>query len=197
MMMNRMESRTEPIVVTSAGIIRRLEQFPASTGALDSTALAFEHVLAALARVEARLDASERRTDPALPPPRPDPEPPGEEWQRGRGIARSSRSAMKPPRIEQQLWDRNGAGVEGFWRRRSTAWDNPDHRLDGQPGGLATEWDRYGADYYGFRGRRTTAWDNPTHRLNESDNKWNLDGSLNVSVVISGVADLDESESKA
>ncbi|KAG6399461.1 hypothetical protein SASPL_140942 [Salvia splendens] len=95
-MTNRVESRTKPIVMTSTGIIRGLEQFLVSTGALDSTALAFEHVLAALARVEACLDASERRTNPAQPLPRPDPEPPDEEWQRGRGDTARHRPIMSP-----------------------------------------------------------------------------------------------------
>ncbi|KAG6399839.1 hypothetical protein SASPL_141324 [Salvia splendens] len=189
-MTNRVGSCTEPIVVTSAGIIRGLEQFPASSGARDSTALAFQHVLASLARIEARLDASERRSASAQPPPRPEPKPPYEDWQRGRGemgrqrpilspatfvasqqylglVGPSTKIAIQPPRTDPLPWDRYGEGSESFQELRHTAWDNPVHKLDDQPGRLATEWDRNGGGSVGFRGRRHTAWDNPMNRLDD------------------------------
>ncbi|KAG6407956.1 hypothetical protein SASPL_130957 [Salvia splendens] len=183
-MTNRVGSCTEPIVVTPAGIIRGLEQFPESSGARDSTTLAFQHVLASLARIEARLDASERRSASAQPPPRPEPKPPYEDWQRGRGemgrkcpilspatfvasqqnlglVSPSTKIAIQQPRTDPLPWDRYGRGSEGFRGRRHTTWDNPSHKLDDQPGRLATEWDQNGGGSVGFRGRRPTAWDNP------------------------------------
>ncbi|KAG6393124.1 hypothetical protein SASPL_147356 [Salvia splendens] len=86
-MSNRNVDRTESMVVTSAGVTRDLEQFQPVSGALDSTSLAFEHILATLARFEARLDASERRQAIAQPPLRPDHDPPYDDGLRGRGDA--------------------------------------------------------------------------------------------------------------
>ncbi|KAG6403896.1 hypothetical protein SASPL_136130 [Salvia splendens] len=59
-MANRAGYRSEPLGGSIAGATRRLEASSSSTGALDPTALAFEQVLASLARVEVRLDAAER-----------------------------------------------------------------------------------------------------------------------------------------
>ncbi|XP_042038669.1 uncharacterized protein LOC121784577 [Salvia splendens] len=115
-----MGSRTESGVVTFAGVIRGLEQFTASSGSLDSTAMAFEHLLASLARVEARFDAMERRQNVAHPPPWPDPErrhnvalpppwpdpdpdPPFDDWQRWRGD--SARNRPMGPRKCQVIFD--------------------------------------------------------------------------------------------
>lgn len=58
---------TEAIVATTTPFIRGLEPLPASSAPLDASALALEHTLASIARVEARLDAHERQ--PAIAPP--------------------------------------------------------------------------------------------------------------------------------
>ncbi|KAG6385787.1 hypothetical protein SASPL_154668 [Salvia splendens] len=79
-MANRGVDRTESIVNSSAGTFRGLETLPATSGALDAPALAFENVLASLARIEARLDAAEQRSATTQPPPRPDPDPPYQDW---------------------------------------------------------------------------------------------------------------------
>ncbi|KAG6423332.1 hypothetical protein SASPL_113726 [Salvia splendens] len=83
-MANRVGHRTEPIGAPSTSVAVGLESQPAPTAALDTPALAFEHILASIARLEARLDASERRAAITQPPPRPDPDPPYSDWQRGR-----------------------------------------------------------------------------------------------------------------
>ncbi|KAG6393283.1 hypothetical protein SASPL_147520 [Salvia splendens] len=106
-MANRAGIRAEPIVGSDAGTTRGLEASPSSTGALDTTALAFEHVLASLARIEARLDTSERRNSVAQPPPRPDPKPPYSDWARQRPILTtttsvSSQSNPDPPCLDWQ-----------------------------------------------------------------------------------------------
>ncbi|KAG6427961.1 hypothetical protein SASPL_112209 [Salvia splendens] len=146
-MANRAGIRAEPLVSSTAGTTRGLEASSSSTGALDTTALAFEHVLASLARIEARMDASERRNSVALPPPRPDPKPPNDGWQQGRGdiICRGIGTAEVAKVF-------GGAVI--------------------QPGRLAMEWDRYGADNDGFQGRRATAWDNPTPRMDEPESPY-------------------------
>ncbi|KAG6418597.1 hypothetical protein SASPL_120801 [Salvia splendens] len=66
-MVNRMVSRTESIVVTCGNDESMLEPFPTSASALDTPALAFEHILASLARLEARMDALERSAAIAQP----------------------------------------------------------------------------------------------------------------------------------
>ncbi|KAG6429539.1 hypothetical protein SASPL_107591 [Salvia splendens] len=80
---NRGGSRTKPIITTFANVSVGVESHSSATLALDTPALAFEHVLASLARLEARIEASERNATIAQPPPRPDPDPPYTDWQRG------------------------------------------------------------------------------------------------------------------
>ena len=53
--------------------IRGVEPLPTVTKPLDAGALAMEHVLASLARMEARLDATDRGVPTTVPPLRPDP----------------------------------------------------------------------------------------------------------------------------
>ncbi|KAG6405985.1 hypothetical protein SASPL_133581 [Salvia splendens] len=71
-----------------------LEPFPSSPSALDTPALAFEHILASLARLKARMDALERRAAIAQPPPWPDPNPPYTDWNLGRGNSVRERPVM-------------------------------------------------------------------------------------------------------
>ncbi|KAG6418598.1 hypothetical protein SASPL_120802 [Salvia splendens] len=93
-MANRIVSHTESIVVTCGNCASMLEPFPSSPSALDTPALAFEHILASLARLEARMDALERRSAIAQPPPWPDPDPPYTDWNLGRGNSARERPMM-------------------------------------------------------------------------------------------------------
>ncbi|KAG6424108.1 hypothetical protein SASPL_114520 [Salvia splendens] len=89
-----MMSRTESIVVTCGNGASMLEPFPSSPSALDTPAMAFEHILASLARLEARMDALERRASIAQPPPWPDPDPPYTDWNLARGNSAGERPMM-------------------------------------------------------------------------------------------------------
>ncbi|KAG6403793.1 hypothetical protein SASPL_136025 [Salvia splendens] len=72
----RSQRHTEALVATSALTIRGLEPLPVSTRALDPAAMAMEHVLASLARVEARLEENDRRFNSVFSLSHPDPDPP-------------------------------------------------------------------------------------------------------------------------
>ncbi|KAG6423352.1 hypothetical protein SASPL_113746 [Salvia splendens] len=154
-----MGSRTESGVVTSAGVIRGLEQFTASSGSLDSTAMAFEHLLASLARVEARFDAMERRQNVAHPPPWPDPErrhnvalpppwpdpdpdPPFDDWQRWRGDSARNRPTMS---AATAVASHPHLGFDGAQVRSNY---NAPHSEE-------MPWDAYGPSNDGFQSNQT------------------------------------------
>ncbi|KAG6437413.1 hypothetical protein SASPL_102329 [Salvia splendens] len=162
-MANRAGMRAEPLV-GSAGTTRGLEASSSSTGALVTTALAFEHVLASLARIEARLEASERRNSIAPPPPRPDPKPPYSDWARERPELPRHTSLMTAATTvatqqqvgfgdhayrgqrrstlgETQQWERSGHSGVGNRGRQRTAWDNADHIHEIHAGRQSTPWD--------------------------------------------------------
>ncbi|KAG6424640.1 hypothetical protein SASPL_115058 [Salvia splendens] len=61
---------------SSAPFITGLHPLPTASSALNAPALALEHILASIARVEARLDAEGRQPVSAQPRSRPDPDPP-------------------------------------------------------------------------------------------------------------------------
>ncbi|KAG6388746.1 hypothetical protein SASPL_150178 [Salvia splendens] len=183
-MANRVGSRTEPLVATAAGVVAGVESQSSSTRALDTPALAFEHVLASLARLEARMDASDRRAAAAQAPPRPDPDPPYVDWKRGRDDYGRNRPVLTtstavsslpqlglggPPstRVHQHTYqagaspcDRPGFISDSRDVRQPSAWDNPAHRSENRSG-RSSPWDlpRAGAD--GNFARQPTSWDNP------------------------------------
>ncbi|KAG6416708.1 hypothetical protein SASPL_124144 [Salvia splendens] len=140
-MANRVGSRTEPIAATTAGVVLGGESQSSSTRALDTQALAFEHVLASLARLEARMDASDRRAAAAQAPPRPDPDPPYAEWQRGRDDYGRNRAVMKTSTAVSSL-PQLGLGSPPSTRA---------HQHPIQPG--ASPWDRprFSSDSRGVR----------------------------------------------
>ncbi|KAG6402502.1 hypothetical protein SASPL_134698 [Salvia splendens] len=181
-MTNRVANRTKPMVVTSAGVIVGGESQSSSTLALDTPGLAFEHVLASLARLEARLDASEQRAVVAQPLPRPDPDPPYVDWQWGRENSGRSVTIVQPPPLpEPDLpdpdWQRGReiSGRQGAIVMSVTAVSSiPQLGFGGGPSSHgqqhaallgASPWDRYGVNAGQSRGRQATAWDNPPHRL--------------------------------
>ncbi|KAG6414164.1 hypothetical protein SASPL_126882 [Salvia splendens] len=148
------------MVVTSAGVIVGGESQSSSTLALDTPALAFEHVLASLARLEARLDASERRAAVAQPPPRLDPDPPYVDWQQGReNSGRRTVIVQPPPQPEPDPpyadWHR-GREISGRQSAIVTS---------GTAVSSMLQLDRYGVNTGQSRSRQAMAWDNPTHRL--------------------------------
>ncbi|KAG6383521.1 hypothetical protein SASPL_156734 [Salvia splendens] len=175
------------MVVTSADVIVGGESQSSSTLALDTTALAFEHVLASLAR---------RSVTIVQPPPLPEPDTPDPDWQRGREISGrqsvivmsvtaissipqlgfgggpSSHGQQHTALLGASSWDRYEVNAGQSLGRQATAWDNPAHRLDIRPRRHATEWDQYDADNDGFRRRRATAWDNPAHRMDEPESPY-------------------------
>ncbi|KAG6437863.1 hypothetical protein SASPL_102793 [Salvia splendens] len=180
-----------PIEVNSASVIVGLGSQPSSTVALDTPALAFEHVLASLARLEARLDASKRRAATAHPPSRPDPDPPYLDWQSGReetvrqrpilmtATAVSSQSDPDPPYLDWQrgreetvqqrpiltpataVSSQSHLGVGGMGNHGGTSSRGLQHAP--LPG--ASLWERYRVSGEGYHGRQPTVWDNPAHRL--------------------------------
>ncbi|XP_042055122.1 uncharacterized protein LOC121799733 [Salvia splendens] len=170
---------TESIVVTSAGVIRDLEQFSPVCGALDYTSLAFEHVLASLARLEARFDALERRQAIAQPPPRPDPKPPYLDWLRKRldsGRNRPVWSTATTATSLPQLGVSEGTSTRGHQivsQHGSSSWDRhvPLGFAEGpaQIGPHLTNlpgqqiWERQGLTGDTQRSRPRSAWDNPSH----------------------------------
>ncbi|KAG6387053.1 hypothetical protein SASPL_152235 [Salvia splendens] len=154
---NRAGIRAEPLVGSAAGTTRVLEASSSSIGALDTTALAFEHVLASLACIEARLDASEWRNSVAPPPPRPDPKPPNDGWQQGRGDIMSSAITLAS---QQNLGFPSSIFVNLPSRTEQLSWDS---RGDLRRSGID------GADNDGFRGRRATAWDNLVPKMDKPE----------------------------
>ena len=159
-------TRTEPMVVSSTSVIRGLEQLPTSTAPFNASALAWEHVLASIARVEVRLDASERRSNTSPPQSRPDPDPPYADWHGRRGdstfqrpIITTATSVASQPQLgfggpssrdthrhRTSAWEHQGSGSNWNRGKQTTAWDNPCHRQE-------------------IRGeRRSTAWDSPWSR---------------------------------
>ncbi|KAG6394620.1 hypothetical protein SASPL_145209 [Salvia splendens] len=81
---------TSPLVGSEAEpstpFIAGLEPLSSAAAPLNAQALAFEHILASIARVEARLDAEGRQPASAPPRSRPDPDPPYDAtagWRRG------------------------------------------------------------------------------------------------------------------
>ncbi|KAG6418596.1 hypothetical protein SASPL_120800 [Salvia splendens] len=126
-MANRMVSLTESIVVTCGNGASMLEPFPSSLSALDTPALTFEHILASLARLGARMDASERRAAIAQPPPWPDPEPPYTDWILGRGNSAGERPVMTAATtITQQPL----LGIGGLSSRGQSDYQDSDHYFD-------------------------------------------------------------------
>ncbi|KAG6382864.1 hypothetical protein SASPL_157415 [Salvia splendens] len=154
---------------------------------MNSPTLAFEHVLASLARLEARIDESERRAAIGQHPARPDPVPPDENWRRerpdpGRQTAIFTSATATSPRDRLGFgggspslgplhaappgaspWDRSGETVASHQQLEfvGPSARNAIHlpRMEQQP------WDRFDAGVEGFRGRLSTAWDKPAHRL--------------------------------
>ncbi|KAG6421447.1 hypothetical protein SASPL_118000 [Salvia splendens] len=193
-MANRAGIRAELIVGSDAGTTRGLEASPSSTGALDTTALAFEHVLASLASIEAQLDASERRYSVAQPPPRPDPKPPYSDWARQRPIlttatAVSSQSDPDPPYLEWQRRREDSGRQSAVLTQATTVSSRSPLGFGsgisshgpvstGVLGGSA--WDHYGVSAGMTHGRQTTVWDNPAHKMDTrarrhvpaSENAW-------------------------
>ncbi|KAG6436112.1 hypothetical protein SASPL_100995 [Salvia splendens] len=181
-MSNRATGRTEPMTGTAAGVIVGGESRSVSTPALDTPALAFEHVLASLARLEARREVTERRAAVAQPPPRPDPDPPYAEWQRGKEDSGRLSAGVHGG----SAWDRYEVSAGMTHGRQTTAWDNPAHKMDNRAERHVPEsenaWGRREEGPYShlqhfdhgrldqphfdhYLGRQPTAWDNPTHRL--------------------------------
>ncbi|KAG6432863.1 hypothetical protein SASPL_104451 [Salvia splendens] len=126
-MANRVGSRTEPLIVTAGGGSSAVESFSTSTGAVDTPAVAFEHVLASLARLEARMDVSERRAAIAQPPPRPDPDPPYMEWNLGSGSSTRARPVLTASTaVTQQPLLGFGGQSAGGLRSGPSSWDRFD-----------------------------------------------------------------------
>lgn len=125
---------------------------PSSSVPLDAPALAMEHVLASLAGVEARLDESERRSNPPPPPIRPDPASPYTESQGWRGESSMPRAftTTATPVMTQPL-----LGFSGI----------PTRNQSGVTFTEATAGERMGYDTVWGRGRQPSAWDNPDHQL--------------------------------
>ncbi|KAG6428716.1 hypothetical protein SASPL_112972 [Salvia splendens] len=178
-MANRAGIRAEPLVGLAAGTTRGLEASSSSTGVRDMTALAFEHVLASLARIEAWLDSSERPNSVAPPPPMPDPKPPYSDWARERPILTTttavlSQSDPDPPYLDWQrgreetvrhrpiltpttaVSSQSHLGFGGMGNCGGTSSRGPQHAP--LPG--ASLWKRYRVSSKGYRGREPTAWDN-------------------------------------
>ncbi|KAG6428775.1 hypothetical protein SASPL_106812 [Salvia splendens] len=138
-----------------------------------------------------RLHATERRQNVALPPPRPDPDPPFDDWQRGRGDSgrtrpimsaattvvsqphlgfdgAATRSAYHQPHTEEISVGCARPDSEGFRAcQTQRGFAGPSRGKLLPPNSEVMQWDRYGAVSEGFRGRRPTAWDNPAHRFDD------------------------------
>ncbi|KAG6412976.1 hypothetical protein SASPL_125671 [Salvia splendens] len=170
------------MVVTSVGVIVGEESQSSSTLALDTPAMAFEHMLASLARLEARLDASERRAAVAQPPPRPDPDPPYVDWQRGERefwAERDNRSTTAvagtdPPDPDWQRGRKISGRQSAIVMSVTAVSSVPQLGFGGGPSSHgqqhaallgASPWDRYGVNIEQSLGRQAKAWDNPAHRL--------------------------------
>ncbi|KAG6387300.1 hypothetical protein SASPL_152487 [Salvia splendens] len=160
-------NRTEPITTTTVGVVMGGESRSSSTRPLDTPTMALEHVLASIARLETRIDASERRGGATNQPPRPDPDPPYAEWQRDKvesGHHRPVWSTVTAVAAQQPLgwnegpatrgphfafqaaWDRPGIAGDVHRGKPRSAWDNPsrrsDYRVERQPPGGDTLWER-------------------------------------------------------
>lgn len=161
-----MANRFDPLSTTVAN--RVLPPPPASSVVLDAPALAMEHVLASLARVEARLDEAERRSNSLLPPIRPEPAPPYTEPQGWRGEFSRPRAITTTATsvTSQQL-----LGFPGLHNRNQT-------RITFSEAGGS---DRMCFDTAWNRGRQPSAWDNPDHRRDGYSNtrqptSWDIPG---------------------
>ncbi|XP_047965656.1 uncharacterized protein LOC125210120 [Salvia hispanica] len=146
--------RTEAIAATTTPFIRGLDPLSSSSSApLNASALALEHILASIARVEARLDASDRQPTRDPPQSRPDPDPPyninggwrGESTAH-RPVMTSAVSVATQQRVgvvgnSASTWQHNSYDDDRDRSRQPTAWDNPAHRQDWQTGGRQSAWD--------------------------------------------------------
>ncbi|KAG6410327.1 hypothetical protein SASPL_128385 [Salvia splendens] len=173
-------NRTEPLTTISAGIVMGVESRSSSTRPLDTPAMALEHVLASIARLEARMDASDRRGGAAQPPPGPDPDPPYAKWPRERvesGRHRPVWSTVTAVDSQQPVRVSEGPATQGAQfasQAGSASWDRP-AQLGFAEGpstrGLhlvfrhgASAWDRPGMAGDIHRDRPRSAWDNPSRR---------------------------------
>ncbi|KAG6405881.1 hypothetical protein SASPL_133475 [Salvia splendens] len=172
-MANRAGIHAEPIVGSDAGTTRGLEASLSSTGALDTTALAFEHVLASLAPWEREFwEERDSRSTTAAAGTRPT----------RSGLATRERDFWAAERARDVSdshfvhstirhateWDLYGTD-NGEDARQPTSVDSLQHL--GIVGSYARNaihqpCDRYGTNVEGFSGRRFTAWDNPAQREN-------------------------------
>ncbi|KAG6418308.1 hypothetical protein SASPL_120511 [Salvia splendens] len=150
---------------SSAPFITGLHPLPTASLALNAPALTLEHILASIARVEARLDAEGRQPVSTQPRSRPDPDPPydvASGWRRGsadqRPISTAAISmatqpqqgfpgpstARGPPRQtswEISPWVPPGYGGAVTRNRQPSAWDNPTNRQEGRAVGQQSAWD--------------------------------------------------------
>ncbi|KAG6435991.1 hypothetical protein SASPL_100872 [Salvia splendens] len=151
--------------VSTAPFITGLEPLSAVSAPLNAPALAFEHILASIARVEARLDAEGRQPVSAPPRSRPDPDPPYDGtsgWRRGSmnqhpiytaavstttlpplGFAGPStnRGPQRSASLEISPWASPGYGGAPNRSSQPSAWDYPTYRQEGRTGVQQSAWD--------------------------------------------------------
>ncbi|KAG6423273.1 hypothetical protein SASPL_113664 [Salvia splendens] len=118
---------------------RESEPLPSPSVPLDTPALAFEHILASLAHLEAKIEASEQRAVIVQPPPRPEPDPPYLDWQRGREDSTRHRAVLTTETgvsSQQQLGFGDGTASRSAFHvnpNGSSPWDREGGYGGGQP----------------------------------------------------------------
>ncbi|XP_042005941.1 uncharacterized protein LOC121754689 [Salvia splendens] len=151
--------------VSSPPYIAGLEPLAAASAPLNAQALAFEDILASIARVEARLDAEGRQPVNAPPRSRPEPDPPYDGpsgWRRGSpnrhhiptaavsttalpqlGFAGPSttRGPQRSAPMDSSPWEPPGYGGALVQNNHPSAWDHPAVRQEGRYDARPSAWD--------------------------------------------------------
>ncbi|KAG6416927.1 hypothetical protein SASPL_124368 [Salvia splendens] len=156
----------DPIMVMIEHILVRMARLHTRMDEYDRR----QSSLASLALLEARIEASEQREAIAQPPPRPEPDPPDSDWQRGKEDTTRHRAVLtRATGVSSHPQLGFGDGPAS----RSTFHANPNGN---------SPWDRYG-DYGGGQFshglHQTSPWDraNPTGQL-----QWDRDREDGIGV---------------